>query len=90
VIASHARSHTRLASLDEATREQEVFGSQEDFRKYLGHPVRSFSSLTGPAHGEFAATDKLVVAAGYDFVVSNFRIQRVGVKNSHDRTGHFS
>jgi hypothetical protein len=80
VIASHAISHSRLSVMDPATLEREVMGSQEDFRKNLGHKVRAFSSLTGPAAGEFPATDAMVAKAGYDFVFSNYRIQRVNAK----------
>ncbi len=77
VIACHTRSHTLLSGLDGATRREEVIGSQEEFKKQLGHPVRSFVSLTGPAYGEDATTDRLVEAAGFEFVFSNFRIQRI-------------
>lgn len=77
VIASHARSHTPLNSLDAAAIESEVAGSQQDFVRHLGHPVRSFVSYSGPAHGEFALADRWVEAAGYQFVFSNFRIQRL-------------
>ncbi len=80
VIASHARSHSRLAALDPETIKQEVIGSQEEFNKQLGHKVRSFGSLTGPPYGEYPIADKMVAAAGYDFVFSNFRIQRVQAK----------
>ena len=66
-----------LADLDPATRREEVVGSQNEFKKQLGHPVRSFVSLFGPAYGENEVTDKLVDEAGYDFVFSNFKIQRI-------------
>jgi hypothetical protein len=82
VVASHTRSHTQLSLLDAATLEREVIGAQEDCQENLGHPVRTFSSLTGPAHGEHPDTDRLVIAAGYDFVFSNFRIQRIGSSSS--------
>ena len=81
VIACHTRSHTLLSQLDPAVQRQEVVGSQEEFKKNLGHPVRAFVSLTGPAYGENPATDRLIDAAGYDFVFSNFRIQRIRAKN---------
>jgi peptidoglycan/xylan/chitin deacetylase (PgdA/CDA1 family) len=77
VIASHARSHTQLSTLDQATAEREIVGSQEDFQKELGHKVRAFVSLTGPAYGENPAADHLIKAAGYDLIFSNFSIQRV-------------
>ena len=82
VIASHARSHTQLTTLDPAVAEREVVGSQEDFKKHLGHKVRTFVSLTGPPYGENASTDRLIEAAGYDIVFSNFRIQRLPAKKS--------
>ena len=77
VIACHTRSHTLLSQLEPAVQREEVVGSQEEFKKNLGHPVRGFVSLTGPAYGENPATDRLIDAAGYEFVFSNFRIQRV-------------
>ena len=77
VIACHTRSHMLLADMDAATRREEVIGSQEEFKKNLGHPVRSFVSLTGPAYGEDAVTDRLIDEAGFEFVFSNFRIQRI-------------
>ena len=83
VIASHSRSHTLLSKLPEAVQYQEVVGSQEDFKKNLGHAVRGFVSLTGPAYGETPAIDKLIRQAGYDFVLSNFRIQRIRAKEDH-------
>ena len=83
VIASHARSHSELSKLDESVVEREVVGSQEDFVEHLGHPVRAFASLTGPEHGIHPIQDRLVVSAGYDFVFSNFRIQRIAAGKKH-------
>jgi peptidoglycan/xylan/chitin deacetylase (PgdA/CDA1 family) len=77
VVACHTRSHTLLANLSPAVRREEVVGSQAQFTKHLGHPVRSFVSLTGPAYGVDAVTDRLVQEAGFDFVFSNFRIQKI-------------
>ncbi len=80
VIASHARNHVELSTLTEEDRRQEILGSQEDFRKNLGRSVRGFSSLRGPAQMEHPEVDTahLVREAGYEFVFSNYRIQRVG------------
>ena len=80
VIACHSRSHTELRLLPRAVREEEIVGSQEQFKKHLGHRVRTFVSLFGPAYGEYALTDRLVEQAGFDFVFSNFRIQRIHAK----------
>ena len=85
VIASHSRSHTLLSQLAPDVQYREVVGSQEDFKKNLGHPVRGFVSLTGPPYGDNPAIDSLIDKAGYDFVFSNFRIQRIRAKNDHDR-----
>ena len=77
VIASHTRNHTKLSDLPPATQRAEVLGSQEDFKKNLGHPVRGFVSLTGPAYGETPAVDQLIQQANYEYVLSNMRIQRI-------------
>lgn len=84
VIASHTRSHTLLSALPPDVQREEVIGAQEDFRKNLGHPVRHFVSLTGPAFGENVAIDKLIREAGYDTVFSNYRIQRISTKHAYD------
>jgi peptidoglycan/xylan/chitin deacetylase (PgdA/CDA1 family) len=77
VVASHARTHVLLSKLDPVRREEEVIGSQRDFEKHLGHPVRTFVSYGGPAYGEDPATDALIKSAGYQFVVSNLKLQRI-------------
>lgn len=77
VIASHTRSHVSLATLDAEEREREIVGAQRDFVRQLGHPVRCFVSLGGPAYGENPATDRLIDIAGYQMVISNLRIQRL-------------
>lgn len=77
VVACHAHSHVLLSSLTPAARELEVIGSQNEFEKQLGHPVRSFVSYGGPPYGEDAMTDGLIDRAGYRFVFSNYRIQRI-------------
>ena len=87
VIACHTRSHTLLSKLEPEVQRQEVIGSQEEFKKNLGHPVRGFVSLTGPAYGENLAIDKLIDAAGYNLVFSNFRIQRIRAKSGSNTAG---
>jgi peptidoglycan/xylan/chitin deacetylase (PgdA/CDA1 family) len=77
VVASHARSHMLLSAMTAEQQYREVVGSQEDFKKNLGHPVRGFVSLTGPPYGEHAAIDGLIQKAGYEYVLSNYRIQRI-------------
>ena len=85
VIACHSRSHQKLSSMPPGSLRDEVVGSQDQFRKHLGHPVRSFVSLTGPAYGEDPPIDRLIESAGFDFVFSNFSIQRIHAKRAEDR-----
>ena len=77
VIASHTRNHTLLSSLPPDVQYKEIVGSQEDFKKGLGHPVEGFVSLTGPPYGEHNEIDRLIDQAGYKLELSNYRIQRI-------------
>jgi peptidoglycan/xylan/chitin deacetylase (PgdA/CDA1 family) len=77
VVACHSRSHMLLSQFDKPVRREEIVGSQDQFRQHLGHPVKSFVSLYGPPYGEDDTTDALVREAGFEFVLSNFRIQRI-------------
>jgi peptidoglycan/xylan/chitin deacetylase (PgdA/CDA1 family) len=77
VVASHALSHQFVDPMDEATRREEIIGSQNSFRKELGHPVRTFVLRGGPAFGENPAVDKMVLEAGYQIQFSNFQIQKL-------------
>jgi peptidoglycan/xylan/chitin deacetylase (PgdA/CDA1 family) len=77
VVASHTRNHTRVSLEDAAALEDEIVGSQGDFVRELGHPVRSFAWLFGGAYGENPLADAAVDRAGYEFLFSNFRIQRL-------------
>jgi peptidoglycan/xylan/chitin deacetylase (PgdA/CDA1 family) len=77
VVASHARSHISLQELSEPDRESEIAGSQSDLQQHLGHPVRTFVSYGGPAYGDHPPSDSLIDKAGYQFVFSNLKIQRL-------------
>lgn len=77
VVACHSRSHMLLAPMSVDQQREEIVGSQDEFRRQLGRPARAFVSLTGPAYGENAVTDRLIDEAGYELVLSNFRIQKV-------------
>lgn len=75
VIASHTRNHARVT--DAEGLEEEIAGSQADFSRELGHSVRSFAWLLGGAYGESPPADRAVDRAGYEFLFSNFRVQRL-------------
>jgi peptidoglycan/xylan/chitin deacetylase (PgdA/CDA1 family) len=76
VVASHTRTHSR-ASVDRQRLWEETCGSQDDFMHRLGHPVRTIAWNGGAAYGEYREADRAVDAAGFQFVVSNLRIQRL-------------
>ncbi len=77
VIASHARNHVRASDGDAAALEEEIVGAQADLVRELGHPVRSFAWPLGAAFGENPLADAALGRAGYEFLFSNFRIQRL-------------
>jgi peptidoglycan/xylan/chitin deacetylase (PgdA/CDA1 family) len=84
VIASHTRTHSQVLTSDPASLEPEIVGPQQDFEAHLGHRVRSFASLSGTAFGENPAADRLIKAAGYQFVFSNLEIQRLRNRSDSD------
>jgi peptidoglycan/xylan/chitin deacetylase (PgdA/CDA1 family) len=77
VVACHTRSHISLAPLDPQARENEILGAQRDFKENLGHAVRSFASFGGPPYGKNPESDRLMDRAGYQFLFSNLKIQRL-------------
>jgi peptidoglycan/xylan/chitin deacetylase (PgdA/CDA1 family) len=77
VVASHTRNHTRVSLDDADALESEIVGSQDDFTVRLCHPVRAFAWLFGGRYGENALADACVDRAGYEFLFSNFAIQRL-------------
>lgn len=77
VIGSHTRSHTRVGHDDPGVIEDEIVGAQDDFRRNLGHPVRAFAWLSGGRIGENPLADAAVGRAGYEFLFSNFALQKL-------------
>jgi peptidoglycan/xylan/chitin deacetylase (PgdA/CDA1 family) len=77
VIASHTRNHTRVSLEDRTALEDEIIGSQKDFIANLGHPVRAFAWLFGGAYGDSPLADECVDRAGYEFLFSNLKVQRL-------------
>jgi peptidoglycan/xylan/chitin deacetylase (PgdA/CDA1 family) len=85
VVASHALSHLSIAEMDEAAQRAEIIGSQESFKVHLGHPVRTFVSRGAPPYGQHPPSDALIDEAGYQFVVSGYKIQRLRSWHPVDR-----
>lgn len=77
VVASHTRNHVRIAIDDAVGMEGEIVGSQDDFSANLGHPVRSFAWLLSGTHGQSPLTDACLARARYEFLFSDFKIQRL-------------
>ena len=76
VIACHTRNHAKIAN-DPAYLENEIVGPQRDFEQRLGHRVRSFAWLSGSPYGDEPAADRLIDTAGYQFIFSNYTIQKM-------------
>ena len=83
VIACHTRNHAKLQLDDPKYLENETVGPQLDFQKHLGHPVRAFASLSGQPYGEHGLSDQMIDRAGYQFITSNYKIQRIRATPGH-------
>lgn len=77
VVASHTRNHSRVGLDNPVIAESEIVGAQEDFIRELGHPVRAFAWLHGGRYGHDVMADAMVDRAGYDFLFSNFAVQKL-------------
>lgn len=78
VLASHTRHYNRASTLNAGQAEAIVLRAKQDFRRELGHPVRSFAWAHGGAYGETPQADAAVDRAGHDFLFSNLRLQFLG------------
>ena len=87
VIASHTRNHAQVSLADEAAMHSEIVGSQEDFYAHLGHPVRAFAWLFGSAYGKTPVADRHIDRAGYEFLFSNFMVQRLKLSGGGSKGG---
>lgn len=78
VVASHTRHHAAVRPESEiAFLEDEIAGSQEEFRRNLGHPARSFAWLYGSEAGINLHADRLLADAGFKLLFSNLRLQYI-------------
>ncbi len=76
VVACHTRNHAQVAD-DTAYLQNEIVAPQLDFEQHLGHRVRSFAWLSGSAYGDHPTSDRMIDEARYQFVFSNYKIQKV-------------
>lgn len=77
VIASHTRSHVRVDLSDRQRLRDEILGSQQDLVSRLGRPAQAFAWLQGSGYGANAEADRMLHEAGYRYLVSNLRFQRL-------------
>jgi hypothetical protein len=77
IIASHTKTHSRISLDVSQDLELEIVGSQRDFERELGHSVKSFAWLFGSEYRVHPEADKYLHQAGYRFLFSNFKIQKL-------------
>jgi peptidoglycan/xylan/chitin deacetylase (PgdA/CDA1 family) len=77
VISSHTKTHARVTLENPDDLRREIVGPQADFLRELGRPAGAFAWLLGSPLGEHLLADALVQEAGYEWLFSNHKIQRV-------------
>jgi hypothetical protein len=78
VIACHTKHHERLTpNSPDALLRQEIIESKQELEEQLGHEVSSFAWLYGSEYGVNAKADSYVREAGYRYLFSNFKIQKL-------------
>lgn len=78
VIAAHTMTHSELTSATpEAVMKREIIGCKTRLETMLDIPIGSFAWLRGSEYGLNPRADQILLEAGYQFLVSNFKIQRL-------------
>lgn len=78
VIASHTMSHTALTERSpDALMVREITGSKHLIEAHLDREVRSFAWLRGSEYGFNPRADAELRKAGYDFLFSTFKLQKL-------------
>lgn len=77
VIAGHTQSHVRVDATEPTRLADEIVGSQRDLERELGAPAKAFAWLQGSPYGQDPRADALLLDAGYRFLFSNLKIERL-------------
>ena len=78
VIACHTMTHTELTpNTPDAVMQREIIASKARLEAMLTMPISTFAWLRGSEYGLNPRADQLLLEAGYQFLVSNFKIQRL-------------
>jgi len=78
MVACHSRNHTALHphTPDDVLHDEIVLAKQE-LEDGLGAPVDTFCYLYGAEYGLNLRADAMLISAGYRYLFSNFRLQRI-------------
>lgn len=78
LVACHSRTHAALTpETPDDVLEDEIVRAKHDLDAALARPVEMFCYLRGSDHGVNARADARLLAAGYRYLLSNFRLQRL-------------
>lgn len=78
VIASHTKTHSLISPDSPEAMQREIVMSQQDFEQKLGRKVRAFAWLSGSDYGKNPEIDGYLLEAEYEYLFSNFKIQKLG------------
>ena len=78
VLVNHSYSHfIPYDSCGEGTLHDEIIFSRELVEKRIGKAVNVFCWLGGISWGKYPAADEMIKTAGYEYLVSNDKVERV-------------
>ena len=78
LVACHSRNHTALhTGTPDQVLQDEIVVAKQELEQGLGAPVDTFCYLYGAEHGLNPRADALLIAAGYRYLFSNFRLQKL-------------
>lgn len=78
IIACHTRNHHELRpNTPLATFQEEISSAANDIERELGHRAEAFCWLRGAEVGINPSADHKLREAGFKYLMSNFKIQRL-------------
>lgn len=77
-VACHSRNHTALhPDTPDDILHDEIVVAKQELEEGLGAPVDTFCYLYGAEFGLNARADEMLIKAGYRYLFSNFRLQKI-------------
>ena len=78
LVACHSRNHTALhPDTPDAVLHDEIVVAKQELEQGLGAAVDTFCFLYGAEYGLNPRADALLIEAGFRYLFSNFRLQRL-------------